>query len=90
MRNQNCGFIYVRVEKVMYGLLQASIIVHMSLKDNLPPFGYAPTTITPVIWRHKDNETTFTMAADNFGTKHGKKYKNIINALQEKYEATQD
>ena len=73
MRNQNCGFIYVRVEKVIYGLLQASIIVHMSLKDNLPPFGYAPTTITPVIWRHKDNETTFTMAADNFGTKHGKK-----------------
>ena len=40
------GFIYVRAEKGMYGLFQASIISHKYLKENLQPLGYEPAPIT--------------------------------------------
>ena len=38
--NQINGFICVRVEKGMYGIFQAGIILHTALKEHLRPFGY--------------------------------------------------
>ena len=34
------GFLYVRVEKGMYGLVLAGIIAHTALKEHIQPFGY--------------------------------------------------
>ena len=42
LRNQCGGYIYARIKKGMYGLVQAGIIAHDSLKDNLKPYGNAP------------------------------------------------
>ena len=63
------GFLYVRVYKVMYGLVQARIISHMALKEHLQPFGYEPAPITPVLWRRNKNGITFTLVVDEFGIK---------------------
>ena len=84
------GFLYVRVEKVMYGLVQAGIISHTALKKHLRPFGYEPMPITPVLWHHNNNGIIFTLVDDNFGIKYQIKEDalNFIHALQEKYEIT--
>ena len=39
----------------MYRLVQAKIIAHTALKENLQPFGYEPVPITPVFWCHNNN-----------------------------------
>ena len=45
--NKQCDrYIYVRIEKVMCGLVQANIISHDALKEHLKPYGYAPAKIT--------------------------------------------
>ena len=46
------SFFYVRVEKSMYGLVQADIIVHTSLNKRLLLFGYETVPITTSLWRH--------------------------------------
>ena len=69
MENQINVFLYVRLEKVMYGLVQAGIISHMALKEHLQPFGYEPAPITPVLWRRNKNGITFTLVVDEFGIK---------------------
>ena len=65
----NC-FLYVRVEKGMYGLVQAVIIAHTALKEHLQPFGYEPAPITPGLWRQNKNGINFTLVVDNFGIKY--------------------
>ena len=92
MDNQINVFIYVMVEKGMYGLVQAGIITHTALKERLRPFGYEPAPITPGLWRHNKNGITFTLVVNNFGIKYNKKEDamHLIHALQEKYDITQD
>ena len=79
----NC-FLYVRVEKGMYGLLQAGIIAHMALKENLRPFGYEPVPITLGLWRQKNNGITFILVVENFGIKYQRREDalHLIHALQ--------
>ena len=60
-------FIYVRVEKGMYGLFQSGIIAHTALKENLQPFGYYPLPITPGLWYHNKNGITFNLMIETLG-----------------------
>ena len=64
------GFLYVRVEKVMYGLVHTGIIAHTALKEHLRPFIYEPTPITPGLCRHNNNLIAFTLVVNNFGIKY--------------------
>src|SRR5687768_907863 len=45
-------FIYIEIRKGMYGLPQAGLIAKQKLIKHLAPFGYAPTTHTPGLWKH--------------------------------------
>ena len=45
-------WIYMRIEKGMYGLKQAGIINNQELIKPMAPFGYHPVQHTPVIWVH--------------------------------------
>ena len=69
MYKQINGFLYVRVEKGVYGLVHAGIIAHTALKEHLQPFGYEPALITPGLWRHNKNGITFNLVVDDFGIK---------------------
>ena len=73
MKNQINGFLYVRVEKGMYGIVQAGIIAHTALKEHLQPFGYEPAPITPWLCRHNKNGLTSTLVVDYFGIKYKRK-----------------
>ena len=67
MDKQINGFLYVRVEKGMYGIFQTGIIAHTALKEHLRPFRYETAPITPGLWRHNKNGITFTLVVNNFG-----------------------
>ena len=70
MDNKINGFLYVRVEKGIYGLVQAGIIAHTALNEHLQLFGYEPAPITPGLWHHNKNGITFTLVVDNFGIRY--------------------
>ena len=38
------GFLYISVEKGIYGLVQDVIIAHITLKEHIYPFGYESAT----------------------------------------------
>ena len=46
------GWIYMRIEKGMYGLKQAGIIANKELVKHMAPFGYHPVQNTPGLWVH--------------------------------------
>ena len=46
------GFLYVEIQKGMYGLKEASILAYEQLKENLAPHGYFPAPFTPGLWKH--------------------------------------
>ena len=46
------GYIYVRIQKGMYGLSQAGIIAQQLLEKHLVANGYHQSTVTPGFWKH--------------------------------------
>ena len=87
LSKQFYGYVYVRTEKVMHGMVQAEIIAHDALKENLNIYGCATENITQGLWTHTDRDINFTLAVDNFGIKytHKKDADHLISALQAKY-----
>ena len=67
MYNKINVFLYVKVEKGMYGRVQAGIIEKTALKKPLRPFVYKPAQITPGLWCHNKNGITFNLVVDYFG-----------------------
>ena len=53
--NQTNIFIYVRVEKRIYGPVQAGTIIHTELKEHLRSFIYEPVPINLEFWLHNNN-----------------------------------
>jgi hypothetical protein len=61
------GFVLVRIEKGMYGLLQAGMLANKLLKERLGPHGYHSCDHTPGLWRHNNRPIMFTKIVDDFG-----------------------
>jgi hypothetical protein len=79
------GYVYVRIQKGMYGLPQAGIIAQKLLEKRLNAQGYRQSTITPGFWRHDWRPISFTLCVDDFGvkyigTEHAKHLLQTINA----------
>ena len=60
------GWIYMLIEKVMYGLKQAGITANQELVKNMAPFGYHPVKHTPGLWVHNRRKTLFSLVVDDF------------------------
>ena len=60
------GWIYMRIEKGMYGLKQAGIIANQELVKHMAPFGYHPVKHTPGLWVHNSRKTLFSLVVDDF------------------------
>lgn len=86
------GFVYVEIRRGMYGLPQAGIIANNQLVKRLAPFGYAPVTHTPGLWRHHTRPILFSLVVDDFGVKYvGKEHaQHLIDTLSSFYELTVD
>ena len=60
------GWIYMRIEKGVYGLKQARIIAKQELVKHMAPFGYHPVQHTPGLWVRDSRKTLFSLVVDNF------------------------
>ena len=47
------GFVYLRMERAIWGLPQAGILTNKLLRKRLAPHGYYECINTPGLWRHK-------------------------------------
>eukprot|EP00804_Cyclotella_cryptica_P016108 CCRYP_004214-RA/>CCRYP_004214-RA protein AED:0.22 eAED:0.20 QI:0/0/0/1/0/0.66/3/0/877 len=63
------GYVYVLIQKGMYGLPQAGIIAQQLLEKRLALKGYRQSSITPGFWKHDWRPISFTLCVDDFGVK---------------------
>ena len=63
------GYVYIQINKGMYGLKQATILAYMQLVKRLANHGYKPCPFTTGIWKHTTCKTQFCLCVDDFGVK---------------------
>ena len=82
------GFVYVQVEKGMYGLAQSGILANKLLEERLTAHGYYQSKLTPGLWRHRWRQISFALVVDDFGIKYVRQedVDHLIAALRENYE----
>jgi hypothetical protein len=56
------GFVYIKIQKGMYGFPQAGILVQELLEQRLNMHGYCQSPITPGLWRHNYQPISFNTA----------------------------
>eukprot|EP00804_Cyclotella_cryptica_P009391 CCRYP_018074-RA/>CCRYP_018074-RA protein AED:0.17 eAED:0.15 QI:0/0/0/0.75/0/0/4/0/1210 len=86
------GYVYVLIQKGMYGLPQVGIIAQQLLEKRLALKGYRQSSITPGFWKHDWHPISFTLCVDDFGVKYvGIKHAHhLLQTLNEHYETSQD
>ena len=86
------GFVYMQIQRGLYGLPQSGILANKLLHKRLKPHGYYELPHTPGLWKHVTIPVQFTLVVDNFGVKYtGKEnIQHLINALKETYEISED
>ena len=62
----NQGWIYMRIEKGIYGLEQSGIIANQELVKHMAPFGYHPVQHTPGLLVHYKRKTIFSLVVYGF------------------------
>jgi hypothetical protein len=60
------GYVYIEVNKGMYGLPQAGILAQELFEKRLNQHGYFQSNIVPGLWKHVDRPISFTLVVDNW------------------------
>ena len=86
------NYVYVRIRKGMYGLVQAATLAYKNLEKNLAPHGYFPCPNTTGLWKHVSRRTTFCLCVDDFGIKYFSKddAEHLLNSLRSSYKISVD
>jgi hypothetical protein len=86
------GFVYIKIQKGMYGLPQAGILVQELLEQRLNTHGYRQSPITPGLWQHDYQPISFTLCVTDFGIKYvGRKHaKHLASILSKHYKCLND
>ena len=86
------GFVYMEIQKGMYGLPQAGKNENDKLKLHLGKFWYEPSPSTPGLWRHQTRSIQFSLVVDNFGIKYERQENitHLIDALMTIYKISED
>ena len=63
-------YVYVEIQKGMYGLPQAGILAQELLEKQLNEHGYSQNKAVPGLWTHKTRPISFTLVVDDFGVKY--------------------
>ena len=87
------GYIYMEIQKGMYGLPQAGILANKLLKECLARHGYFKQPHTPGLWKYVSRPVWFNLCVDDFGIKYTgrENLQHLYNALQtETYEIVED
>ena len=80
-------YVHFKINKGMYGLKQAAILVYKQLKEHLEPHRYFPIPNTVGIWKHKTRPIQFCLCVDDFGIKSVNKtdVEHLLNTLKMNY-----
>jgi hypothetical protein len=62
-------YIYCKILKRMYGLLQADIVAPELLKERLSKHGYMQSKIIHGLWKHKTKQICFILVINIFAVK---------------------
>ena len=86
------GWIYMHIEKVIYGLKQAGIIANQELVKHMAPFEYHPVQHTPGLWVHGNRHTIFSPVVGDCYVQCSstEDADHFFNALRAKYLITVD
>ena len=86
------GYVYIQINKGMYGLKQAGAIAHNNLKLRLKKHGYHPCRFTKGLWNHVSNSIKFILVVDDFGIQYEKEedLQHLFTSLREKYTISVD
>ena len=82
------GYVFVQINKGMYGLRQAAILAHQQLSRHLQKHGYYHIPGTAGLWRHHERKTKIVLCIDDFGVKFYSQLDldHFLDALKERYE----
>jgi hypothetical protein len=85
-------YVYIKVQKGMYGLPQAGILAHRLLEQRLNEQGYQQSQVTLGLWKHLLRPISFTLCVDNFGVKYlGQEHaEHLLQVLDMHYKCLQD
>jgi hypothetical protein len=80
------GFVYIKIQKDMYGLPQVGILAQELLKTRLNKHGYCQSPLTPGLWRHDFRPISFMLYVDNFGIKYvGQEHAEHLTSILNKH-----
>jgi hypothetical protein len=90
LEKEKNGYVYIQMDKVMYGLPQAGRLANDLLVKRLAPHGYRPVPHTHGLWKHATRPLTSTLVVENSGIKYVRKENkdHLSNALKLDYEMT--
>jgi hypothetical protein len=88
----NNGYVYIEVQKGMYGLPQACILAQKLLEQRLNKHGYFQNKAIPGLWMHPTRPISCTLVVDDFGIKYVRQehVMHLISILKEHYELSED
>ncbi len=86
------GFVFVEIQRGMYGLPQAGRLANDQLIAFLKPHGYQPCPLTPGLRHHTTRNIVFILVVDDFGIRYTKRddADHLISTLQSAYEVSLD
>jgi hypothetical protein len=80
------GYIYIKMQRAVWGLPQAGIFGNKRLRRKLAPLGYSECVNMPGLWHHENQPISFTLVVNVFGVKYVSK--NNVNHLIESIKLT--
>eukprot|EP00804_Cyclotella_cryptica_P018370 CCRYP_015487-RA/>CCRYP_015487-RA protein AED:0.13 eAED:0.11 QI:0/0/0/1/0/0.5/2/0/1281 len=86
------GWVYIRVDRGMYGLPQSGSLGHDLLEQRLNAEGYFQSRLAPGLWKHKTRNIQFVLVVDDFGIKYIKQQDmdHLITSLRKYYDVSVD
>ena len=85
-------YIYVKLQKGMPGLKQATLLAYEHLKNCLYQYRYKPIPGTAELWKHKHRPTVFCLCVNDFSIKYQSKQDtdHLYNAIGANFQYTVD
>jgi hypothetical protein len=86
------SWVYIKMRRAVWGLLQAGILANKRLRRKLAPFSGYESVNTPGLWHHELQPLSFTLVVDDFGVKFVNKddIDHLISSISTMYKLTKD
>ena len=81
------GYVYLEIQRSIYGLPQAGKLANEYLWYKLLPHGYYEVSHTPGLWKHISRPIDFSLVVDDFGVKNfgEDQSRHLIDSLKEEF-----